>query len=161
MKRINYNLLFILFVNVCLLVLASCKEKKADTYGQFKMPAVSDSAKQKALLENILRLLPPESNITGHVSFLDETIQDWLNRTGELPPDFDRMPSIPFLPDPLVLDEGGENIPVKTMAQWKEKREWMKEQLEYYITGTCPPKPDNLVAKVINEKKEGETTLRI
>ena len=71
------------------------------------------------------------------------------------------MPSIPFLPDPLVIDEGGKNIPVTTMAQWKEKREWMKNQLEYYITGTYPPKPENLEVKTLSEKKEGETIVRM
>jgi len=70
------------------------------------------------------------------------------------------MPSIPFLPDPLILDEGGKNIPVKTKAQWKKKRELMKEQLEYYITGTYPPKPENLKSAVLNEKKDGETVVR-
>ena len=71
------------------------------------------------------------------------------------------MPSIPFLPDPLVLDEGGKNIPVTIIAQWKEKREWMKNQLEYYITGTAPPKPENLEVKTLSEKKEGETIVRM
>ena len=93
------------------------------------------------------------------MSFLDETFKDWLARTGELPPDFDQMPTIPLLPDPLVLDEGAKNVPVITMEQWKEKREWMKRQLEYYITGTRPPEPDNLKATVLGEQKDGETTL--
>ena len=47
------------------------------------------------------------------------------------------------------------------MAQWKEKREWMKKQLEYYITGTYPPKPDNLKAEILSEKKEEGTTIRM
>jgi hypothetical protein len=105
---------------------------------------------QKAVLEKIISLLPPERTIMGRVSFFDETFKDWVTRTGELSPDYDRMHSIPFLSDPLVLDEGGKNIPIKTMAQWKEKREWMKKQLEYYITGTYPPKPDNLKAEILN-----------
>ena len=104
----------------------------------------TDSLKQKEILEKIISLLPPDRKANGRVSFLDETFTDWLKRTGELPPDFDIMPSIPFLPDPLILDEGGKNIPVTTMDQWKEKREWMRDKLEYYITGTYPPKPDNL-----------------
>ncbi len=122
---------------------------------------VIDSARQKAVLEKIVSLLPPDRTSNGRVSFLDSTFQDWLARTGELPPDFDQMPSIPFLPDPLVLDEGGQNIPVKTMEQWKEKRKWMKEQLEYYITGTYPPKPENLEVRTLSEKKDGETTVRM
>ena len=92
------------------------------------------TSQQKANLERLVRLLPRDRTANGRVSFLDATFKDWLARTGELPPDFDRMPSFPFLPDPLVLDEGGKNIPITTMAQWQEKREWMKKQLEYYVT---------------------------
>ena len=50
-------------------------------------PTVIDSIKQKAALDKILSLLPPDRIINGRVSFLDETFQDWLKRTGELPPD--------------------------------------------------------------------------
>jgi dienelactone hydrolase len=120
-----------------------------------------EAIKRKASLETILRLLPPDRTSNGRVSFLDETFKDWLSRTGELPPDFDQMPSIPLLPDPLVLDEGARNVPVTSMEQWKEKREWMKRQLEYYITGTRPPEPDNVKATVLSEKNDGETTLRM
>jgi hypothetical protein len=120
----------------------------------------AEAIKRKASLETILRLLPPDRTSNGRVSFLDETFKDWLSRTGELPPDFDQMPSIPLLPDPLVLDEGGKNVPVTTPEQWKEKREWMKRQLEYYITGTRPPEPENVKATVLGEKNDGATTLR-
>jgi cephalosporin-C deacetylase-like acetyl esterase len=144
-----------------LFVFASCNEKKTGPSVQVNIPVVTDTLKQKAILEKIVSLLPPDLTSAGRVSFLDSIFPDWLKRTGELPPDFDRMPSIPFLPDPLVIDEGGKNLPIKTMAQWKEKREWMKKQLEYYITGTYPPKPDNLKARILNENKEGETIVRM
>jgi cephalosporin-C deacetylase-like acetyl esterase len=130
---------------------------------QNKVPAKSesDSLKRKASLNRIMKVLPPDKLSNGRVSFLDENFQDWLNRTGELPPDFDKLPSIPFLPDPLVLDEGGKNIPVTSAAQWDEKRRWMKEQLEYYITGTYPQSPMDFKVNVLSEKKEGSTTLRM
>jgi dienelactone hydrolase len=150
-----------LIVIVCLFGLLSCNQNRADSYNQQEILSVTDTPKQKAVLEKLLSLLPPDRTIQGRVSFLDETFQDWLNRKGELPPDFEKMPSIPFLPDPLVLDEGGKNIPVKTIEQWKEKRIWMKRQLEYYITGTYPPKPDNLKARILSEKKDGETIVRM
>lgn len=145
----------------CFFILLSCNREEESAYAdqEYKI-AITDTVKQKALLEKIVNLLPPDLKRSGRVSFLDETFQDWLKRTGELPPDFDLMPSIPFLPDPLVLDEGGKNIPVKTTKQWNEKREWMKKALEYYITGTYPPPPDNLQVSIISEKKDGETTVR-
>ncbi|WP_236979488.1 alpha/beta fold hydrolase [Membranihabitans maritimus] len=121
----------------------------------------ADTTKRKELLRQIVNLLPPDRPGYGRVSYLDSTFNDWLKRTGELPPDFDKMPSIPSLPDPLTIDEGNKNIPVKTMEQWKQKREWMKEQLQYYITGTFPPAPDNLKSKIISEKMDGEVKVQM
>lgn len=121
----------------------------------------SDSLKRKAELDWILSILPPDVTQRGRVSYLDKTFKDWLMRTGELPPDFDQMPSIPFLPDPLIMDEGRSNTPVRTAEQWEVQREWMKEQLSYYITGTTPPPPNNLQAKIISETKEGDVTIRV
>ncbi len=144
---------------ICLAVLLSCGPRSETVSAENDAPATG-TQEQKAYLEKLLKLLPPNRTDMGHVSFQDATFKDWLARTGELPPDFDRMPSIPFLPDPLVLDEGGKNIPITTKAQWQEKREWMRKQLEYYVTGSCPPKPDNLKAEILSEKKDGETTIR-
>jgi len=93
-------------------------------FAQNKIPAKSqsDSLKRKASLSKIMNVLPEDRIANGRVSFLDETFKDWLKRTAELPPDFDILPSIPFLPDPLIEDEGGKNIPITSAAQWKEKR---------------------------------------
>jgi dienelactone hydrolase len=162
MKRnIFYVLRCILILIMCLFVFSSCNKKSKVYPSELKVIAITDSLKQKEYLEKLLRWLPPDRIRNGPVSILDETFQDWLKRTGELPPDFDNMPSIPFLPDPLILDEGEGNIPVRTMAQWNDKRKWMKMHLEYYITGTYPPKPDNLQASILSEKKDGETILRM
>lgn len=106
-------------------------------------------------------MLPADKISNGRVSFLDENFQDWLKRTSELPPDFDILPSIPYLPDPLIEDEGGKNIPITSAAQWKEKRHWMKEQLEYYITGTYPQSSDDFRVKVLSEKYDESTLLRM
>ena len=87
-------------------------------FAQNKIPAAahSDSLKRKASLSRIMKVLPADKISNGRVSLLDENFQDWLKRTGELPPDFDKMPSIPFLPDPLIEDEGGKNIPINSFG---------------------------------------------
>ncbi len=152
----NINLIFFF----CLVSIASIHREESHPV-KTETVTVSDPSKQKAALELILKVLPPDRTHNGRVSFLDETFTDWLNRTGELPPDFEQMPSLPFLPDPLLLDEGNRNIPVKSMKQWNEKREWMKEQLMKYITGTIPPAPDNLKSAVISDKMDGEVRLQM
>lgn len=118
----------------------------------------ADTTKRKAYLKTILELLPEESQSNGQISHLDKTFQDWLDRTGELPPNFDKMPSIPYLPDPLTIDEGGKNIQVTDIKQWNKKRKQLEKELQHYITGTFPPPPDNLNFKVLSEKKDGDIT---
>ena len=64
-------------------------------------------------------LLPDEQRSSDALppTPVDSTWSAWVDRTGELPPDFSQMPSLPFLPNPLIIDEGGADIPVETMAQ--------------------------------------------
>lgn len=124
-------------------------------------PISSDTVKRQGYLNTLLKLLPKGNLKNGRVSFLDETFPDWLQRTGELPPDFDKMVSIPFLPNSLILDEGCENIHITTLSQWEKKKRLLKKQIEYYITGTCPPPPTNLKSRVLSEKMDGQTILRM
>lgn len=124
-----------------------------------------DTIKRKAFLENLLehnRPHPRADQRTRNVfasferlSFKDSTWDAWQKRTGELPPDFDSLPDIPFLPDPLVLEVGGQQVPVKSMEQWQNKREWIKEQAIHLLSGTFPNPPENLTSEIISEHMEG------
>ncbi|SMO62743.1 glucuronyl esterase domain-containing protein [Fodinibius sediminis] len=118
------------------------------SYGQ------SAQQQRHAYLQQLLELQETPPSHDAFVSYHDSTWIDWVERTGALPPNFEDMPSIPLLPDPLVIDEGGENIPVETRAQWKEKREWIKEQAKHILSGTFPPPPSNVTAHVLDEKME-------
>ena len=122
--------------------------------------SADDLKKRRAYLEELLSVIQPERPGRGAVTRLDSTWRDWLARTGELPPDFDRLPSIPFLPDPLVLDQGGRNIPVTSLEQWQDKREWIKQQVKHWITGTFPPPPGNIQAEVLKEQDYGGAVSR-
>jgi dienelactone hydrolase len=123
--------------------------------------ANADSAKRKVVRDWVIKVLPPDFVKNGNVSVEDKIFTDWTKRTGELPPDFERMPSIPFLPNPLVLDEGGKNIPVKTAEQWKQKRKQMEADLRHYVLGSFPPAPTHIAHRILSERKEGEITLRM
>ncbi len=116
------------------------------------------------LLKNFPEDKPSEYHLPGdpppHVSPEDLLWTQWQKRTGELPPDFDELPSLPFLPDPLILDEGGKNIPVQTIEQWNKKREQIKKDAQYWMTGTFPPPPENMEIEIVEEKKLGQLTER-
>src|SRR5580692_8458370 len=62
----------------------------------------------------------------------------WLEKNGELPPDFDSLPRVNALPDPLRFLNGQ---PVRAAADWKRRREEILKLFEKYQTGTFPPKP--------------------
>lgn len=123
---------------------------------------IADSlARQQAYLKQILDWLPDDRPGFGPVSYFDSTFKNWLERTGELPPDFSEMPSIPDLPDPLIIDEGGVNVPVKTRTDWFIQQSKMRSLIKHYITGTFPPAPGHISAEVLKpEKKSGLVTLR-
>lgn len=71
------------------------------------------------------------------------------------------LPFIPFLPDPLLIDEGIKNIPIVNKEQWQNKRKWIKEQYQYWIAGTIPPAPDSINVKLLSEKKENGVLIRL
>lgn len=154
MKQMSRAAQFFLLIAFCIFMNDSFvhaqtgpNEKKRQAYLQEMMelfrPHPSPEARPRNVFAGFERL-----------SYRDETWYDWLERTGELPPDFDAMPSLPFLPDPLVLDEGGENIPVENLSQWEEKREWIKDQAKHIFTGTFPPPPENINIHVLEERVE-------
>jgi hypothetical protein len=58
------------------------------------------AADRRQELDDLLKILPPtNTRITGRISAQDKSWEDWVRRTGELPPDFDAMPSMPDLPE--------------------------------------------------------------
>ena len=120
-----------------------------------------DDAARRADLQLLLdRLLPSRPPQTGRISALDKTWEDWVRRTGELPPDFNAMRSQAELPNPLVIEQGGREIPVTDAAQWNQKRQWIRGQVEQWIFGRMPPRPDNLRVASSTERREGGITIR-
>ena len=99
-----------------------------------------------------MRILAPTKEPRGRINAVDATWEAWQKRTGELPPDFSKMRSIPFAPDPL---EG-----VRTREQWAARRIELKKQVEQWITGHMPPAPGNLRAVVTGERRDGGALVR-
>ncbi len=122
---------------------------------------VSADSRRRAYLASFLKMFPPTSKPqSGRLSAQDHTWEDWIKRTGELPPDFAAMPSLPGLPDPLLFTENGRQVPVSNASLWNRQKEWIRSQMEQWYFGKMPPAPDNLRAVVTSIKREGTTTVR-
>ena len=121
------------------------------------LPGVHAQGNREETLRQLLRVLrPSRPPANGRINAHDKTWEDWIRRTGELPPDFDSMPSIPGLPDPLMTQKG----PVKTSAEWQEQKKRLRGLVEQWMFGRFPPKPDNLRAAVTASRREGRVTIR-
>ena len=121
--------------------------------------APADARRQT--LDQLLRVLQPSRPPgTGRINAYDRTWEEWIKRTGELPPDFNALPSIPDLPDPLLLREDGRSIPVTTPALWARQRKSLRAEVEHWIFGIMPPAPANLRGTVTATRREGGATLR-
>ncbi|MEZ5363617.1 MAG: alpha/beta hydrolase [Bryobacterales bacterium] len=108
--------------------------------------AQSPEARRQAELDVLLQILKPTNeNITGRINAFDKNWRQWQARTKALPPDFDAMPSIAGLPDPLE--------DVSTPEEWTAKKPALRKQFEQWIYGSVPPAPDNLRAQVTGERK--------
>jgi dienelactone hydrolase len=122
-------------------------------------------ARRKQSLEELRGILAPTvlDLSTGRISARDKTWEEWVSRTGELPPDFESMPSIAGLPDPLVPAGNSAAAPIKTVEQWRRQREWIKSQFERWIFGRMPPPPGNVRVASASEVREtsGVTTRKV
>lgn len=122
--------------------------------------AQTEQEKRQNYLEELIALQEHPSSADSYVSYHDSTWLDWVKRTGALPPNFDALPSIPSLPNPLIIDEGGKNIPVKTAPQWSKKRTWIKKKVKHIFSGTFPPPSEQLKAEILEEKVENGVTIQ-
>ena len=64
-------------------------------------------------------------------------------------PGVDQLPNHPEMPDPLTMNNGQK---VTTAAQWKKRREEMRQILEYYAVGQAPPPPANVKGQVVSSQ---------
>ena len=100
-----------------------------------------DDAKRHAYLDQLRRILPRSP-----------AWESWLDTSGELPPDFDALPSryYPhYAPDDMT-----------DQAAWQARREAISDALQHWILGSVPPAPDNLRIEVLNERRENGAITR-
>jgi len=118
-------------------------------YFVFACCHAEDVQKRKGSLEWMLRTFPKSP-----------PWEEWLQKTGELPPDFDALPSVPGLPDPLLMDDGGKQVTVKTPQQWLARRQRLLRMFERYVIGTYPPSPGNVRGELLSTREEEGATVQ-
>jgi dienelactone hydrolase len=113
--------------------------------------AQSDASMERRRDElQVLRTLlaPTNTKISGRINATDKSWDDWLNRTGELPPDFTTLPKRAALPDPL---EG-----VHAREQWQARRKQILDDYQHWVIGKLPPSPAAVEVRVVrSEKRDG------
>jgi cephalosporin-C deacetylase-like acetyl esterase len=100
---------------------------------------------RRAYLDKLVQILPPVPSFSA-----------WLQKTNELPPDFDALPKSNALPDPLRFLDGHM---AKSPKDWPARRAEIFALEQKYDIGTFPAKPalDNVV--VLRENTaNGQTT---
>lgn len=84
------------------------------------------------------------------------TWTEWQKKTGQLPPDFDALPSANFLPDPFKFQNGRA---VKIPSEWSQRRAEIRELFERHVIGRLPPKPKlDRIVPVEETKGDGYVT---
>lgn len=114
--------------------------------------------------------LPPAGAMTpaqrqAHLEWMQANLpavptwNEWQQKTGALPPDFDALPSANFLPDPFKFHDGRV---VKMPAGWSARRAEIRALYEQHIIGKLPPRPKlERVVPVEETKGDGYVTRRV
>lgn len=126
--------------------------------------AQPEQQRQKTYLQESQLINIPKDHrhaISRRVSVQDSTWNEWQKRTGELPPDFSKMRSIPFLPEPLEIVKNGKTYPIHSKSEWMEKRNEIKTEFQHWISGTIPPAPDNMKATILSDRNEDGTRIQM
>lgn len=117
----------------------------SECYGQ------SDSLIRRQYLRDLKEIIIDQKfqANTRRATHLDSTWVEWLERSGELPPDFSQMRSTPLLSNLLVYQKDGIERSITTVQEWEEKRKWIKEQYQYWISGHFPDAPQEIKSTVL------------
>lgn len=107
--------------------------------------AQDDLERRRAYLDELREILPA-----------NKEWEAWLEETGELPPDFESLPSWGMLP--FVVDDGVGRI--SEPEDWPKRRRELLALFYQWMLGTVPPRPENLTANVRGEDARWGATVR-
>lgn len=107
----------------------------------------TDQERRHATLSQLQSMLP-----------LSEPWDDWLARTGELPPDFATMPSQPELPELIPAHVRTDSD--EAARYWDEHRTPLKDAFVHWWLGPSPPPPDRVHADTLHTRDEDGVSIR-
>jgi cephalosporin-C deacetylase-like acetyl esterase len=111
---------------------------------------INEKLKRCAYLQHLLEVYLSREDDKPREVPIWET---WLQKSGELPPNFDDLPSIATLPDVLSFQDGTR---VTTPKEWGRRRKEILEILRYYQLGNWPPPPPSIAAYEMDSSEDKE-----
>ena len=88
------------------------------------------------------------------------TFESYLLRTGDLPPDFGKLPSQARVPNVLCAAPAGPERDISTAEAWPAERERTMGLLTHWFMGSVPPAPENVTATVLEEREDPDCVYR-
>lgn len=136
--------------------------KETRMSGQITTDSDTVLERRRRYLKQLLEILPHSTTneLTGRINAVDKDWEAWVARTGELPPDFDSMPSVAELPNPLLLRNAEKARFIGKIDEWKQQRQQLRQDFEHWVYGRMPPAPDNLRAIITDTHSEDRVKVR-
>jgi dienelactone hydrolase len=100
-----------------------------------------EQLKRAAYLRHLLEVYHSDDDNKPHDTPVWES---WLAQSGELPPDFDALPTSALLPNVLQFSDGS---PVRTHEEWSRRREEVLDVLQHYQLGKWPQPPPAMLVE--------------
>jgi cephalosporin-C deacetylase-like acetyl esterase len=130
-------------LTLCLLV-AGCINPRTGEQTRLAEKPLSDQKERAKILNHILKTYNSDIDIKPQEA---PVWVSWLKRTGELPPDFNKLKSYAFPPDLLKFNNGSQ---VTDSTDWTSRKTEIKYILQKYMFGNWPPAPAKIVIKFKN-----------
>ncbi|WP_236979487.1 alpha/beta fold hydrolase [Membranihabitans maritimus] len=74
---------------------------------------------------------------------------------------FNSLPENPFLPTLLTFENKTNTNSNFRLEDWKQNKKKIKEQYQYWISGSIPPPPSFLDTRIISEREENGVIIRM
>lgn len=103
-------------------------------------PTADNTKRRKEYLNQILKTTP-----------ISPEWERWLEKSGELPPDFETMTPCWDLPDPLTIPDQHHSV-ITSTAAWEKKRPHIQDHFTQWFFGKTPKEIPNISPEICEEQ---------